>query len=487
MFDFGEIPGNELLVRVGVSYASVNGAWANIESDLPEFDFDRVQRLAEESWNRELSRILVEKGSPQDTVTFYTALYHALLHPNVWNDANGEYAKMDHSGIGKWKDGKRYSLFSLWDTFRNLHSLLTLLWPEQQRDMIRSMLGIYREGGFLPQWELAGSETRWMVGDPAVPVIVDSYRKGIRDFDAELALEAMLKSADEQGDEWKTFRYNLKGYLEQGWVSPHPRVHDSKGPTSLTLEYVYADWCISVFAKELGREEIARRFANRAKYYKNVWDPKTGYFRMKDNKGRFVEPFEPRKTWGEGHGGYVEGHADNYLFYVPHDIKGLAEIMGGDKAFVNRLDKLFATGGFDETNEPDIAYPYLYSYFPEYAHKASEKINQYVWSKFKTGPQGIPGNDDCGTLSTYFLFSAMGFYPDCPGRTDYALANPLFGKISIFLDGKDSKPFVILRKGEKDDYSLKPVRLNGEKFDQWRLPHASIVAGGELLFEKANP
>ena len=342
-------------VKIGISYVSIDNARENLQKETDNKSFDSVYEETHTKWNNLLSRIKVEGSSEDDKIIFYTALYHTLIHPNILNDFNGEYPEINRGKIGKTED-TRYTVFSLWDTYRNLHQLMSLVYPQQQSDMIKSMLDMYGENGWLPKWELNSTETFTMVGDPASIVIADTYLKGIQDFDIKKAYEAMLKSADQI--ENNPLRPELKDYIEKGYVTT-----DNEGSVSKTEEYNVADYSIALLAKELGEKEDYERFKKRSISYRKLFDKNLNLLRPRNSNGSWHEPFNPEAGANFTKNiGFIEGNAWQYAFMVPHDINGLKKLMGGNKAFTNQLRMVFDTNQFDMANEPDIAYPYLFNY-----------------------------------------------------------------------------------------------------------------------------
>ena len=398
-----------------------------------------MRAAAEAAWENDLSRIKVEGGSERDKEVFYSALYHTLIHPSILNDVNGEYPLMENDGVGKVPAGQtRYSVFSLWDTYRNLHQLMTLVYPEKQLDMVRSMVNMYKEWGWMPKWELFGRETFTMEGDPAIPVITDTWLKGLRDFDMDAAYEAFIKSASTPGQD-NLMRPDIDPYLEKGYVPLGMYSADASGDNSVShaLEYYIADHALSLLATDLGRTEDAARFHAQSLRYRHYYCPEYGTFRPLCKDGSFLAPFNPRQGENfEPVPGFHEGSAWNYSFYVPHDVLGLAKLMGGRKAFVNKLQKVFDEGLYDPANEPDIAYPYLFSYFKGEEWRTSKIVSELLDKHYTTRPDGLPGNDDTGTMSAWAVFSMMGFYPDCPGSPTYTLTMPRFDRVEITLDPK---------------------------------------------------
>lgn len=481
-FSFDTEEAEQVEVQVGVSFVSIKNARLNLEKEQPTADFETVHNAARQLWSNDLSRIRVEGGTEEQKAVFYTALYHLLLHPNVLQDVNGEYPAMESEKILTTK-GNRYTVFSLWDTYRNVHQLLTLAYPERQMDMVRSMLNMYREHGWLPKWELYGRETLTMEGDPSIPVIVDSWMKGLRDFDVELAYEAMRKSATLPGDK-NLMRPDNDDYLALGFVPLREQYDNS---VSHALEYYIADYALSRFAAALGKKEDAQRFYKQSMRYKQYYNKKYGTLCPILPNGQFYSPFNPRQGENfEPSPGFHEGNAWNYTFYVPHDVKGLAALMGGKKAFVEKLQRVFDEGLYDPANEPDIAYPYLFSYFKGEEWRTQKEVKRLLNKYFTTKPDGIPGNDDAGTMSAWAVFSMMGLYPDCPGVPEYTLTTPVFDKVTITLNPKWYKQSELVinvkHKSPNEPYTHK-VLLGGKPINGFRISHDELLRGGTLSFE----
>ena len=478
-FSFDTNEGEEVVVRMGVSFVSIANARLNLDKEQATASFDEIRASARKSWNDDLSRIKVEGGTKEQKTVFYTALYHMLIHPNILNDVNGQYPAMESDRI-LTTNGNRYTVFSLWDTYRNVHQLLTLAYPEKQLGMVQTMLGMYRENGWLPKWELFGRETYTMEGDPSIPVIVDTWMKGIRGFDINLAYEAMRKSATLPGNE-NLMRPDNDDYLKLGYVPLREQYDNS---VSHALEYYIADYALSRLADSLGKKDDAKLFFNRSMGYKNYFCKDFGMLRPKLPDGSFYKPFNPRE--GENFQpcpGFHEGSAWNYTFYVPHDVFGLAKLMGGKKNFITKLQKTFDEGLYDPANEPDIAYPYLFSYFKGEEWRTQQQVQRLLNKYFTDKPNGIPGNDDTGTMSAWAVFSMMGFYPDCPGEPYYTLTTPAFDKVTITLDPKYSgkKELVIetARPSANSSY-IKSMTLGGKPINKYRIAHRDLVNGGIL-------
>jgi len=461
-------------VKIGVSYVSIENARENLNKETANKSFDDIYKETYTEWNELLSRIEVEGDSKEDKIIFYTALYHTLIHPNTLNDFNGEYPEIKTGEIGN-TEGTRYTVFSLWDTYRNLHQLMSLVYPQQQSEMIKSMLDMYDENGWLPKWELNSTETFTMVGDPASIVITDTYLKGIRDFDVEKAYEAMLKSADQL--ENNPLRPGLKDYIEKGYLTT-----DNGGSVSTTEEYNAADYSIALLAKELGKKEDYKRFKNRSISYRKLFDKNLDLLRPRKSDGSWYEPFNPLAGANFTENiGFIEGNAWQYVFMVPHDMDGLKKLMGGNKAFTDQLQKVFDTNQFDMANEPDIAYPYLFNYVKGEEWRSQKLVQELVKKYFLNTPDGIPGNDDTGTMSAWLVYSMMGIYPLSPGEPTYAITTPLFDKITIHLDPMyyQNRKLVIERENNNNG-SISTILLNGKGYNKYFINHDVLVKANNL-------
>ena len=484
-FSFDTEGGEQIEVQMGVSFVSVENARENLDAEQCGFEFDAVRARAAARWEQDLSKIKVYGGTQEQKTVFYTGLYHALIHPNILNDVNGEYPLMENEGVGKVPAGQnRYTVFSLWDTYRNLHQLMTLLYPERQLDMVRSMIGIYEEWGWMPKWELYGRETFTMEGDPAIPVIADTWFKGLKDFDIETAYQAFIKSATTPGAQ-NRMRPDVDPYIERGYIPLGVFAADLSGDNAVShaLEYYIADHALSLLADSLGHKEDAARFKAASLGYKHYYCPEYGTLRPLMMDGSFYSPFNPRQGENfETAPGFHEGSAWNYTFYVPHDVPGLAKLMGGKKKFVDKLQMVFDEGLYDPANEPDIAYPYLFSYFKGEEWRTQKTVKMLLDRYYRPEPDGIPGNDDTGTMSAWAVFSMMGFYPDCPGEPHYTLTAPVFDRIEIALDPEyaGTGSLVIEKKG--DGY-IKGVTLGGKPFRGFRIGHHEMLGGGHIVFD----
>jgi predicted alpha-1,2-mannosidase len=403
---------------------------------------------------------------------------------------------MGRNGTGQYQNRNRYSIFSLWDTYRTLHPFLSLVYPEKQSDMLQTMVDMYKESGWFPKWELAGNETYMMVGDPATIVISDSYLKGIQDFDIETAFEGILKPADVKADEKAApIRAGYHEQLDYGYISFDQDTTQEWwvwGPVSTSLEYCLSDWAIGRLAENLGKEKVAQNFYNRSLYYKNIFDDQTQFLRPRLKDGSWLTPFDPLVTegsgsWaGSGGPGYVEGNAWNYTWFVPHDIPGLIDLFGSEEIFLQKLEECFQNGQFTINNEPDIAYPYLFTYIKGRESLTSQLVRKIINEDFGTDAKGLPGNDDCGTISGWLAFSMLGFYPTCPGSDTYQIGIPVFDKAVIHLNNKyyPTEKFVIQRTADRErSTKIRKILLNDVIVKDYQIRHEDIINGGVLFFD----
>ena len=479
-FTFNTEENEQILVEVGVSYVSIENARMNLDAESNGFDFEKTKLQASEQWNDILGRVKVEGGTKDQKTIFYTALYHTQIHPNIINDVDGQYPAMESFEIRETNNCDRYTVFSLWDTYRNFHPLMALLYPQEQLDIVRAMVDMYKESGWLPKWELNSKETHVMEGDPAIPVIVDSYLRGLTDFDVDAAYEAMYKSAITEGKNNK-LRPDIDHYLAEGYV---PLKEEFDNSVSHALEYYIADWNLAQFAKALDKKDDYKRFLGQSLRYKEYFDKEFNMIRPKLEDGSFLKNFNPQQGENfEPSPGFHEGTAWQYTFCVPHDVKGLTKLMGGKQNFVNTLQSVFDNKLFDMANEPDIHYPYLFNYFKGEEWRTQKEVRNLIDTYYKNAADGIPGNDDCGTLSAWIVYSMMGIYPVCPGDTDYAITSPVFDKITIELDSEfhKGKSFEILtRRKNKDDLFIDKMMINGKKQNSYFINHKTISEGGKL-------
>ncbi len=479
--------GEQVEVQVGVSFVSIANARENLNAEQQGFDFDKTASLAAREWSNTLDRITVEGGTESQRKVFYTALYHSQIHPTVLQDVNGEYPLMESNGNGK-TSANRYTVFSLWDTYRNLSQLETLVYPDRQVDMINSMTDMYREWGWMPKWELFGRETWTMEGDPAIPYIADAYMRGLRGFDIETAYKAFRTSATLPGKDNK-MRPDVDPYIEKGYIPLGYFAADMSGDNSVShaLEYYLADNALSILADELGHKEDAKLFRQRSLGYRHYYSKESGTLRPITADGKFLTPFDPEAGANfENCPGFHEGSAWNYTFYAPHDVKGLAKLMGGQRKFVDKLQMVFDKGLYDPANEPDIAYPYLFSYFKGDEWRTQKTVRDLLDKYYTDKPAGIPGNEDTGTMSAWALFSMMGIYPDNPGSPYYTLTTPVFDKVTIHLDKKyypQGDITIETKRTSPSQLYIKRVTVGGKKVGGYRISHKQLIEGKILQFE----
>ncbi len=474
--------GEQILVKTGISATGYQGAISNLKAEISNWNFDQVRKNAFNKWFSELSRIRVTSNNEKDKTIFYTALYHSFLAPNIYNDIDHHYRGHDKK-IHFDDSFDMYTVFSLWDTFRALHPLFTIVQRKRTADIINSMLDMYKDDGLLPVWELAANETNCMIGYHSVSVIADAYKKGIRNFDAHLALQAMNKTASAN-------RFGLQYYKTKGYIPA-----DKEGESvSKTLEYAYDDWCIAQMAGMLHNDTLHNKFIKRAQYYKNIFDKKTGFFRGKSN-GMFVTPFDPTQV----NFMLTEANTWQYNFFVPEDINTLVEMLGGDTAFDNKLDKLFSSKGlsgrkqlditgligqYAQGNEPSHNLAYLYNYVGE-AWKTQKLVHKITTELYSDKPGGLAGNEDCGQMSAWYVFSAMGFYPVTPGSNIYVIGSPVFDTVKIYLE--NSNIFTIIANNvSEDNFYVQSARYNGKAYNKSFITENMIMNGGKLVFDMGN-
>ncbi len=504
-FSFDLKDKKELLVKVGISYVSIEQARKNLEAEISGYQFEEIKQEAENEWNNQLGKIEVRGGTDDEKTMFYTALYHSLLLPFTSNDVDGKYRSFvenqtrvlpfsereDTTGAGTpFKilntNSERYSLFSLWDTYRTLHPLLILAYPDQQTKMVQTLVDKYRESGALPLWPLNGIEWGGMVGDPAAIVIADSYLKGLYNFDVNEALKALEDNASSPNEGGNNFRRGHNEYAEMGFIPEDKKAELGVwGTVSTAMEYSLADFAISKMASKVKDEKLAVKLFNRSKSVLQLYDETTGFFRPKNENKTWMQPFDVLTTAGEipGYGhlggpGYVEGNAWQYLFFLRQFPDEIAAKMGGKAGLTARLDECFEKDQYVLWNEPDMHYPFVYNSIEGEEWKTQREVNKAIKKHFNTGANGLPGNDDAGTISAWLVFAMMGLYPDAQGLTDYLLFQPTFDEITIQLQN-DKKLQIINEKHSGDDY-IKTIRFNGKKLDGFKIEHNILTQGGKL-------
>ncbi len=467
-------------VKVALSPVDAKGAAKNLHEELPGWGFDEIKKKAREIWNQELSVIQVKGGTPRQMRVFYTALYHAMLQPNIFMDVDGRYMGIDRT-IDTAKDFTNYTVFSLWDTYRAWHPLMTLIDSTRTVNYIRTMLNHFQKSGNLPVWELAANETWCMIGNHAIPVIVDAWLKGIKGFDPHVALNAAITSVNAN-------RVGYPIYRKYGFL-PGDKEHES---VSKTLEYAFDDWCIAQLAKSLNEQGIYNSYIQASQYYKNLFDPSTGFIRPRIS-GAWLEPFDPKTV--DWH--YTEANAWQYNFYVPHDVNTHIQLLGGDSAYAARLDELFSTssevkgrdmkdisgliGQYAHGNEPSHHVAYLYNFVGQ-PWKTQQKV-RYIMDHFYTDkPDGIIGNEDCGQMSAWLIMSAMGFYPVNPASGIYITGTPWFDEMQIKLPQGKVLTITATHPSEKNFY-VQGMEINGRPWDFSYVLHKDLVAGGHIHFK----
>jgi predicted alpha-1,2-mannosidase len=479
-------PNEVVKVKVAVSAVSAANALENLDAEIPDWDFAKLLAATRAKWNRELSKIEIE-GSPEQKETFYTSLYHAFLAPNLYQDVNGEYRGFDQN-IHKAKGFTEYSVFSLWDTYRATHPLFALIQSRRDADMINSLLVHYDQSvdHLLPMWELQGNETWCMIGYHAVPVIVDGYLKGVKGFDVKHAYEAIKTTAmnpDYDG---------LAAYRKLGWV-PCDKEDEN---VSKTLEYAFDDYCIAQMARALGKKNDYDNFMKRAASYKNLYDPTTGWMRPKDSQGNWRTPFNPHAFGGDTNSDFTEGTSSQYSWYVPQDVPGLIALMGGKEKFIEKLDSLFTSGEATKElspndqrgcigeywhgNEPSHHVIYLYCYAGQ-PWKAAQRLHQIVATQYGSQPGSLCGNDDCGQMSAWYMFTCMGFYPVCPAGDYYVIGAPQIKKAVMHLSNGKNFTMTAENISDKNIY-VQSVKLNGRNWDSPFLPYEELKNGGTIAF-----
>ncbi|MDD3079922.1 MAG: GH92 family glycosyl hydrolase [Paludibacter sp.] len=477
-------------VKVGISPVSTENALKNIQSELNHWNFKKVVAEANSAWNEELSKVSVKTKDKTAKTIFYTALYHAFIQPNTFNDVNNDYRGSDKK-VYRNGDFTNYTVFSLWDTYRAAHPLYTILEPERVPDFINSMLAIYDQQGLLPVWHLYGSDTHEMIGIQSIPVIADAILKGFKGFDYERAFNAMKASMLSD--------YKSLSYLKTNKYIPSDKEGES---VAKGLEYAIADWGIAQVAQKLGKMDDYKLFSERASYYKLYWDSKTHFFRGKNMDGSFSTPFDPVRSTHRNDD-YCEGNAWQYTWLVPEDVEGLIGLFGSESAFVNKLDSLFhldqslgdnaspdisgLIGQYAHGNEPGHHTIYLYA-FAGQQWKTAEMARQVLKTMYFNKPNGLAGNEDCGQMSSWYVFSALGFYPVNPSNGVYVFGSPLFDEAKISLPG--GKTFKIITKNNSDkNIYIQSVKLNGKDYPYSYIKHTDIMKGGKLEFvmgEKPN-
>lgn len=507
VMSFRNLPADgRVLAKVGISSVDEEGARLNVEAEIPNWDFEGVMKQANTVWNETLGKIDIETSDNDSRTVFYTSLYHAFIQPSLASDVDGRYRTMGHE-IKQDASYTNYTVFSLWDTFRAAHPLYTIVTPEQNQAFIRSLLRKYDEGGILPKWELASNETGTMIGYHAVSVIADAMMKKQCDFDVKKALEACIRSSvydttgvtpmmDRQILNGKLMPVSIKYKNELGYI-PCDKVG---GSVSQGLEFAYNDWLIAQMMKEHNRKDLYDKYMELFRNYRNYFDPETKLMRGRLSDGSWITPFDPASVQRPSN--YVEGNAWQWAWFVPQDVEGLMELVGGQKYFEAHLDTLFTTsseltgdpnaaadvtgmiGQYAHGNEPSHHIPYLYNYAGA-PRKTQALVDHILRTLYHNDPNGLSGNEDVGQMSAWYALSAMGFYSFCPGRPVYEIGRPIFDKVTIHLsNGKD---FVIQAKNNSvENKYIRSMKLNGEDLAEPRFSHFDLMKGGELIFEMEN-
>lgn len=471
--------------KVALSGVSLANARENMKAEADSYEFDRYVAAADRQWDSQLGKIEA-KGDPENLTTFYTALYHMMLQPNTFSDINGEWMTPDYS-VAKVPDGEtQYTTFSLWDTYRAAHPLYTITEPERTRDFVNSMLRHYDYYGYLPVWHLWGQDNYCMIGNHAIPVVVDAVLKGIPGIDKAHAWEAVKNSSLQSHPNSPFGVWEKYGYMPENIQSQS---------VSITLEMAYDDWCAAQLAKAMGDEESAERFTRRSQFYRNLHNPDNMFFAPKDDAGNWIEPFDPLKFGANGGNPFTEGNAWQYYWYVPHDMEGLISLTGGPKAFEKKLDTFFTLtdtsgekndnisgliGQYAHGNEPSHHVAYLYNNVGK-PEKTRGMVKRIMTELYNNNYNGYAGNDDCGEMSAWYVFSAMGFYPVNPASGEYSVGLPLFDECVIHLpSGKDFS--ITADRRNPDSTKVKKILLNGKPVKGQTLRHADLASGGTLHF-----
>jgi len=487
-FDFKVQAGEKIKIKFALSPVSTEGALANLRAEIPGWDFDKVKQDGQAQWNKELHKVTAQLNSNDEMINFYTAMYHAFLSPTTYMDIDGSYRGLDQNNH-KAEGFTNYTTFSLWDTYRALHPLFNVIQPKRNADMVQSLLAHYDQSvqHMLPVWSHYANENWCMIGYHSVSLIADAIIKGNAPFDQEKALEACVTTARHRSYD------GIGYYIDKGYVP-----EDKSGASvSKTLEYAYDDWCIAQIAKKLGKQDIYDEFIKRSLNYSNVYDASIGYMRPRLNDGTFRVAFDPLKTDNQG---FIEGNAWNYSLYVPQYPAQLIELNGGKKRFSRHLDSLFTMhlpdeffaeteditrdgiiGNYVHGNEPSHHVAYLYNWTGE-AWKTQERVRMILKKMYHPGADGLGGNDDCGQMSAWYIFTSLGFYPVCPGSDEYILGSPAVKEASIQLENGKTFTVEAINQSDKNVYVQK-VTLNGQPVTKNAISHADIMNGGRLVFQ----
>ena len=490
-FDFDTQKDEQIIVSTAISGVSTEGAAKNLLAEVPDDNFDKYRNLTRDNWNRQLSKIEIVSNNTDDKVNFYTALYHSMIAPTIYSDVDGTYYGPDKK-THKTDGWVNYSTFSLWDTFRAAHPLFTYTEPERANDMVKSFIAFYEQNKRLPVWNFYGSETDMMIGYHAVPVIVDAYLKGITDVDPEKALEACIATANI--DNYRGIgMYKKLGYVPYNSADSYNAENWS---LSKTLEYAYDDYCIAKMAEKMGKKEIADEFYKRSLNYKNLYNPATSFMQPKDDKGNFIKNFSPDEYTPH----ICESNGWQYFWSVQQDIDGLIALTGGKERFAQKLDSMFTyhpsaddelpifstgmIGQYAHGNEPSHHVIYLYNAV-EQPWKTQQYAAKVMHELYQNSPAGLCGNEDCGQMSAWYVFSAMGFYPVDPVSGKYEIGTPLFPEMQMHLSNGNT--FTVLAPTvSKENIYIQAVNFDGKPYSKSYITHEQIMEGATLEFEMGN-
>ncbi|MBD9110330.1 GH92 family glycosyl hydrolase [Bacteroides nordii] len=490
-FDFDTQKDEQIIVSTAISGVSTEGAAKNLLAEVPDDNFDKYRNLTRDNWNRQLSKIEIVSNNTDDKVNFYTALYHSMIAPTIYSDVDGTYYGPDKK-THKTDGWVNYSTFSLWDTFRAAHPLFTYTEPERANDMVKSFIAFYEQNKRLPVWNFYGSETDMMIGYHAVPVIVDAYLKGITDVDPEKALEACIATANI--DNYRGIgMYKKLGYVPYNIADSYNAENWS---LSKTLEYAYDDYCIAKMAEKMGKKEIADEFYKRSLNYKNLYNPATSFMQPKDDKGNFIKNFSPDEYTPH----ICESNGWQYFWSVQQDIDGLIALTGGKERFAQKLDSMFTyhpsaddelpifstgmIGQYAHGNEPSHHVIYLYNAV-EQPWKTQQYAAKVMHELYQNSPAGLCGNEDCGQMSAWYVFSAMGFYPVDPVSGKYEIGTPLFPEMQMHLSNGNT--FTVLAPTvSKENIYIQAVNFDGKPYSKSYITHEQIMEGATLEFEMGN-
>ncbi len=501
LLQFATADNEEVLVKVGISAVDCEGARRNVEAEIPSWNFDSIASAAQKTWNDYLSRVEVEDDNETNKTIFYTALYHTAIHPSLFSDVDGRYRGQDQE-IHQVAEGKEmYTIYSTWDTFRALHPLLTIIHPEMNDQFVEALVQKYREGGILPMWELYGNYTATMIGYNSVPIIVDAYMKGFDKVEGKELLEACVRSSVYDTTGITSSRRMINGVvpMSKHYKNTLGHIPFEKENESVAkgLEYAYADWCIAQLAKAAGDSAVYKKYSQLGKAYANYFDAETKFMRGKDIKGNWHTPFNPYSS-EHRNDDYCEGTAWQWAWFVPHDVEGLVDLLGGKENFIVRLDSLFTAeskiegsltssdisgliGQYAHGNEPSHHISHFYNYVGQ-SWRTQEIIDEVLHTLYFNDPNGLSGNEDCGQMSAWYVLNAMGFYQVCPGEPVYSIGRPLFDKVTINL--ADGKEFVIEAKNNsKDNKYVQNVQLNNTPLQSLFFNHSDLVNGGNIVLE----